>query len=294
MVEAVSVELIGASERRPPRPPGGAAGPAADCRAAGRGRASFAGGAWTEVTAATAGGGTCGPATRVDGPGDHRRGQRHHRRRARLAGDRDRAGPPAAEPRRRAARRGRRSAPRSDPVRLEIFNNLFMSIAEQMGYRLQSTAHSVNIKERLDFSCAIFDARATSSPTPRTCRCTSARWARASRWSSSRNAGTHAARRRVRAQRPLPRRHPPARHHRRHPGVRRGERRESSSTWRRAATTPRSAASPPARCRRSAPAIEEEGVLIDNWLLVEGRSPPGGGDDASCSAARRTRRATRQ
>ena len=45
----------------------------------------------------------------------------------------------------------------ADPVRLEIFNNLFMSIAEQMGYRLQSTAHSVNVKERLDFSCAIFD-----------------------------------------------------------------------------------------------------------------------------------------
>jgi 5-oxoprolinase (ATP-hydrolysing) len=44
-----------------------------------------------------------------------------------------------------------------DPVRLEIFNNLFMSVAEQMGYRLQSTAHSVNIRERLDFSCAIFD-----------------------------------------------------------------------------------------------------------------------------------------
>ena len=44
-----------------------------------------------------------------------------------------------------------------DPVRLEIFNNLFMSIAEQMGLRLQNTAYSVNIKERLDFSCAIFD-----------------------------------------------------------------------------------------------------------------------------------------
>jgi 5-oxoprolinase (ATP-hydrolysing) len=46
----------------------------------------------------------------------------------------------------------------ADPVMLEIFNNLFMSIAEQMGYRLQSTAHSTNIKERLDFSCALFDA----------------------------------------------------------------------------------------------------------------------------------------
>lgn len=46
----------------------------------------------------------------------------------------------------------------ADPVMLEVFNNLFMSIAEQMGYRLQNTAYSVNIKERLDFSCAIFDA----------------------------------------------------------------------------------------------------------------------------------------
>ncbi|MBA4094461.1 MAG: 5-oxoprolinase, partial [Candidatus Accumulibacter sp.] len=46
----------------------------------------------------------------------------------------------------------------ADPVMLEIFNNLFMSIAEQMGLRLQNTASSVNIKERLDFSCAIFDA----------------------------------------------------------------------------------------------------------------------------------------
>ncbi len=44
-----------------------------------------------------------------------------------------------------------------DPVMLEIFNKLYMSIAEQMGYTLQNTAHSVNIKERLDFSCAVFD-----------------------------------------------------------------------------------------------------------------------------------------
>ena len=45
----------------------------------------------------------------------------------------------------------------ADPVMLEIFNNLFMSIAEQMGVTLQNTAYSVNIKERLDFSCAVFD-----------------------------------------------------------------------------------------------------------------------------------------
>ena len=46
----------------------------------------------------------------------------------------------------------------ADPVMLEIFNNLFMSVAEQMGARLEATAQSVNIKERLDFSCALFDA----------------------------------------------------------------------------------------------------------------------------------------
>lgn len=46
---------------------------------------------------------------------------------------------------------------KADPVMLEIFNNLFMSIAEQMGATLSNTAHSVNIKERLDFSCAVFD-----------------------------------------------------------------------------------------------------------------------------------------
>ena len=43
-----------------------------------------------------------------------------------------------------------------DPVRLEVFNNLFMTVAEQMGVALQTTAYSVNIKERLDFSCALF------------------------------------------------------------------------------------------------------------------------------------------
>jgi len=46
----------------------------------------------------------------------------------------------------------------ADPMLLEVFNNLFMHIAEQMGVVLENTAHSVNIKERLDFSCAVFDA----------------------------------------------------------------------------------------------------------------------------------------
>jgi 5-oxoprolinase (ATP-hydrolysing) len=51
----------------------------------------------------------------------------------------------------------RASAVKADPILLEIFNNLFRSIAEQMGITLQNTSSSVNIKERLDFSCAIFD-----------------------------------------------------------------------------------------------------------------------------------------
>ncbi|MDG6078836.1 5-oxoprolinase [Erythrobacter litoralis] len=56
------------------------------------------------------------------------------------------------------AKRDRAAGTEVDPVRLEIFNNLFMAIAEEMGVVLQSTATSVNIKERLDFSCALFDA----------------------------------------------------------------------------------------------------------------------------------------
>jgi 5-oxoprolinase (ATP-hydrolysing) len=57
------------------------------------------------------------------------------------------------DPKRRQAALGTEA----DPVMLEVFNNLFMAIAEQMGVTLQNTASSVNIKERLDFSCAVFD-----------------------------------------------------------------------------------------------------------------------------------------
>ena len=60
----------------------------------------------------------------------------------------------------RGAGKGRAEAGRGrpDPVLLEVFNNRFMHIAEQMGAVLENTAHSVNIKERLDFSCALFGA----------------------------------------------------------------------------------------------------------------------------------------
>ncbi|MBI1210650.1 MAG: 5-oxoprolinase [Alphaproteobacteria bacterium] len=59
---------------------------------------------------------------------------------------------------REAKAKKREAAADLDPVRLEIFNALFMSAAEQMGATLEKTASSVNIKERLDFSCAVFDA----------------------------------------------------------------------------------------------------------------------------------------
>ncbi len=58
---------------------------------------------------------------------------------------------------------------RVDPVQLSIFGNLFMSIAEQMGRMLQKTAISTNIKERLDFSCALFGPDGAWWPTRRTC-----------------------------------------------------------------------------------------------------------------------------
>jgi 5-oxoprolinase (ATP-hydrolysing) len=59
--------------------------------------------------------------------------------------------------RRPKRRRSRQASTRSDPVLLEVFNNRFMHVAEQMGAVLQNTASSVNIKERLDYSCAVFD-----------------------------------------------------------------------------------------------------------------------------------------
>ena len=58
---------------------------------------------------------------------------------------------------REAGRSSERSDEVADPILLEVFNNLYMHIAEQMGVILEKTAHSVNIKERLDFSCAVFD-----------------------------------------------------------------------------------------------------------------------------------------
>jgi 5-oxoprolinase (ATP-hydrolysing) len=167
LLEAVSVELTAAPAADPavslagPASAGpasaapGSAGPAGADGELGAARVPmFTGGQWAEVdlvprSGLRPGAVLTGPsiiaedfATTVVEPGWQ----------AELTGRGDllltRAGP---APARRAAGTG------ADPVLLEIFNNLFMSVAEQMGVRLRSTAHSVNIKERLDFSCAVFD-----------------------------------------------------------------------------------------------------------------------------------------
>src|SRR5215467_6866552 len=151
LVEAVSVEVIAGSGEGSRRLP-------LASRTEGGGADSvkmYAGGKWADVPLAhrrdlRPGEGVDGPAliaedfaTTVVEPGW----------RAEVTADRD------LLLSRVAPRAGRSQAGTAvDPVLLEIFNNLFMSVAEQMGARLRATAHSVNIKERLDFSCAIFDA----------------------------------------------------------------------------------------------------------------------------------------
>ena len=119
-----------------------------------------------------------------------------------------------------AAERGVAVGTAVDPVMLEIFNNLFMSIAEQMGSTLENTSHSVNIKERLDFSCAVFDhdgqliANAPHMPVHLGSMGESVQTMIRQR------AGAINARRRVRAQCALQWRHPSAGYHGHHAGVR--------------------------------------------------------------------------
>ena len=158
----------------------------------------------------------------------------------------------------------------ADPVMLEIFNNLFMSAAEQMGAALESTAQSVNIRERLDFSCALFDpagnliANAPHIPVHLGSMGTSVKEVvrRRGRDDQRRATCTRSTTRTTaapisptspsspRCSGPAPR---PSR---------------SSSSSPPAATTPRSAGSPPDRCPPNSRDVHEEGVLFDNWLLV--------------------------
>ena len=266
VVEAVSVEADGASEPAAERPAGAAgAGPPA-AAAAGAGadvRRRRAGPRWPLVPPAAGlrpGDGVPGPAlivedfaTTVVEPG--------------WQAERHRAGLTCCSPG-SAAPAGRARGTEVDPVLLEIFNNLFMSVAEQMGVRLRSTAHSVNIKERLDFSCAIFDARGGLIANAPHMPVHLGSMGESIKIVIAPQCRHDAARRRVRAQRPLPRRHPPARHHRGHAGVRRGRRRPIlffvASRGHHAEIGGITPGSMPA----FSPRVEEEGVLIDNWLLV--------------------------
>ncbi len=161
VVEAITVELIGESGTAagaPPAPPVQPAQPARGTPGDARARVPmFAAGGWAEVDLLARAGLRCGEvvrgpalitedfATTVVEPGWQ----------AEVTGRGDllltRGVPVSDQP-------AAGIAVAADPVRLEVFNNLFMSVAEQMGAALQATAHSVNIKERLDFSCAIFDA----------------------------------------------------------------------------------------------------------------------------------------
>ncbi len=163
-----------------------------------------------------------------------------------------------------------------DPIQLEIFNNLFMNIAEQMGLVLENTAVSVNIKERLDFSCAIFDphgdliANAPHMPVHLGSMSESIK-------SAIRDNPDDAAGGRLRDERALQRRHPSSRHHHDQAGFRRGRRPTDlgrSSSLPLEVITPTSAAPFPARAPADSTSVEEEGVLLDNVILVRGGRVP--------------------
>ena len=112
-----------------------------------------------------------------------------------------------------------------DPVMLEVFNNLFMSIAEQMGFTLENTAYSVNIKERLDFSCALFDPDGNLVANAPHIPIHLGSMGQSVRTVLSGEPRRAQAGRRLRGERALQRRHPPAGRDRHHSHLRRGGRR---------------------------------------------------------------------
>ncbi len=156
IVEAVSVEAIGAGESPPePEIAGGAAGERAAAAAAERVR-MFTGGTWRDTPVHRRE--ELAPGARLDGPAIIAEANATTVVEPGWRAEVTRLNHLVLE---RVVAREWRTAlgTQADPVMLEIFNNLYMSIAEQMGLRLQNTAYSVNIKERLDFSCALFDAQ---------------------------------------------------------------------------------------------------------------------------------------
>ena len=141
--------------------------------------------------------------------------------------------------------RARAVGTRADPVMLEVFNNLFMSIAEQMGVALQNTAYSVNIKERLDFSCAVFDGDGSLVANAPHMPVHLGSMDRAVETIIRENRGKIRPGRCLRHQRSLQRRHASARYHGVHAGVF-----CSLLTTGRADLVLGGLARPPCRCRR--------------------------------------------
>ena len=233
---------------------------------------------------------TCAPGDVIAGPAIIAEKQRHHRRRAGLAGARHRARPPRARPRRGRATRAVRHRHQRRSGDARGLQQPVHDIAEQMGLRLQNTAYSVNIKERLDFSCALFDADGNLIANAPHMPVHLGSMGESDQDRDRARTPADAAGRRLRAERPVPRRHAPARRHRDHAGVRRGAATSIlfyvGSRGHHAdigGITPGSM--PPFSTR-----IEEEGVLIDNFLLVEG----GRLRESEMRRAARQRRATRR
>jgi 5-oxoprolinase (ATP-hydrolysing) len=119
-----------------------------------------------------------------------------------------------------AARRVATDPGRADPVHLELFSNLFMSVAEQMGAVLRSTSTSVNIKERLDYSCAVFDARGRLVANAPHVPVHLGSMGESVRTVLARRGGRLRPGERRDPEQSLQRRHPPAGRHRGHAGVR--------------------------------------------------------------------------
>ena len=178
---------------------------------------------------------------------------------------------------------------RADPVMLEVFNNLYMSIAEQMGAVLENTAASVTIKERLDFSCAVFDADGRPD-RQRAAHAGPSRLDGRIGESDHRPEPRHGPGRRLRAQRALQRRHASARHHRGH--ARLGRRGRNRPLLHRRAR-------PPHRCRRPHPRLDaarqphhpRRGRLHRQLEAGGRRAASARPTPATCCSARNTRSA---
>ena len=171
-----------------------------------------------------------------------------------------------------AARRAHAIGTTADPMLLEVFNNLFMAIAEQMGVTLANTAYSVNIKERLDFSCALFDAEGNLIANAPHMPVHLGSMGESVRTIIDRRSGSDAARRRLRAERPVQRRHAPAGRDGDRAGVPRPTASEPEFYVASRGHHADIGGITPGSMPPDSTHVDEEGVLLDNVQLVaEGR-----------------------